>query len=478
MKLLSSLILLFSVTAPIAGARRASTSSLASVPRRGGKQRVAFVKNDVASWTNDSREVRGGEQGTGTATMSNEMFNMVKAVVGVGVLSLPAGIAAFGDNPTAVVPAAILIATIGAIAAYNFSLLGRLCAITGATSYRGAWEKTVGESTAWIPGSSCVIKTFFAVLAYSLVLGDTFSALFKTLGMTVSREVSLIGLTLTVLLPLCLLKDLSSLAPFSLAGIAGMLYTAVAMAIRYFDGSYASIDSGLAMDVAASLRPDIGTKGASAVFSNNAFILICMLSTAYMAHFNAPKFYLELKDNTIARWNTVVFTSFSISILFFIGIAAMGFATFGGASNGLILNNYSTKDSLMGFSRVAVAFALVFTYPLAFVGCRDGLLEMMKVPKEERTDAKLNNITFIILGAVTAVAMKITDLSFIMSFGGATLGNALIYVYPAIMLKSAVKNMGENATKAQKMEVYLAMTFAAIGIGMGCIGTKMALGTL
>mmetsp|Transcript_2276 Transcript_2276/g.4831 ORF Transcript_2276/g.4831 Transcript_2276/m.4831 type:complete len:297 (+) Transcript_2276:606-1496(+) len=296
--------------------------------------------------------------------------------------------------------------------------------------------------------------------------------------MTVSREVSLIGLTLTVLLPLCLLKDLSSLAPFSLAGIAGMLYTAVAMAIRYFDGSYASIDSGLAMDVAASLRPDIGTKGASAVFSNNAFILICMLSTAYMAHFNAPKFYLELKDNTIARWNTVVFTSFSISILFFIGIAAMGFATFGGASNGLILNNYSTKDSLMGFSRVAVAFALVFTYPLAFVGCRDGLLEMMKVPKEERTDAKLNNITFIILGAVTAVAMKITDLSFIMSFGGATLGNALIYVYPAIMLKSAVKNMGENATKAQKMEVYLAMTFAAIGIGMGCIGTKMALGTL
>lgn len=35
-------------------------------------------------------DVRGG-QGGGTATMSSEMFNMVKAVVGVGVLSLPAG---------------------------------------------------------------------------------------------------------------------------------------------------------------------------------------------------------------------------------------------------------------------------------------------------------------------------------------------------------------------------------------------------
>ncbi|KAL9188568.1 hypothetical protein ACHAXT_006946 [Thalassiosira profunda] len=479
MKLLSTAaLLLLAAAAPAADARRAAPSSVATIPRRsGGKRRAAFVKRSdasAASWTSDAREVRGGEGG-GTATMTSHMFNLIKATVGVGVLSLPAGIAAFGDNPSAVLPAAALIASIGAIAAYNFSLLGRLCAMTGATSYRGAWEKSVGESTAWIPGSSCVIKTFFAVLAYSMVLGDTFSALFETVGMSVSREKALIGLTLVVLLPLCLLKDLSSLAPFSLAGMAAMLYTVVAMAIRYFDGSYAK-EGGFAMDVAESLRPAIGTKGASAVFSSNAFILICMLSTAYMAHFNAPKFYLELKDNTIARWNTVVSTSFAISILFFIGIAAFGFATFGGASNGFILNNYSTKDSLASFSRVAVAFALVFTYPLAFTGCRDGLLEMMKVPKEERTDAKLNNLTYIVLGLVTAVALKITDLSFIMSFGGATLGNALIYVYPALMFRSAVKNMGEDATAAQKMEVYLALTFAAVGIGMGCVGTKQALG--
>ena len=101
---------------------------------------------------------------------------------------------------------------------------------------------------------------------------------------------------------------------------------------------------------------------------------------------------------------------------------------------------------------------------------------MMKVPKEERTDAKLNHMTLIILGVVTAVALKVKDLSFIMSFGGATLGNALIYVYPALMFRSAVKNLGDEATKAQKMEVYLSLAFAVLGIGMGCIGAKMALG--
>jgi len=121
---------------------------------------------------------------------------------------------------------------------------------------------------------------------------------------------------------------------------------------------------------------------------------------------------------------------------------------------------------------------ILLRYPLAFVGCRDGLLEMMKVPKEERTDAKLNNLTIIMLGAITATALKITDLSFIMSMGGATLGNALIYVYPAIMFKNAVTNLGDEATSAQKAEVYVAMAFAALGIVMGCIGARMALGTL
>ena len=103
---------------------------------------------------------------------------------------------------------------------------------------------------------------------------------------------------------------------------------------------------------------------------------------------------------------------------------------------------------------------------------------MLQVPKEERTDAKLNTLTYAILGFVTLAALTISDLSFIMSFGGATLGNALIYVYPAIIFRSAVKNMGDDATAAQKMEVYLAMAFAALGIGMGSIGTKMALSKL
>merc|ERR1712014_556323 len=93
--------------------------------------------------------------------------------------------------------------------------------------------------------------------------------------------------------------------------------------------------------LATSLRPKFGNLGASSVLSPNALILVCMLSTAYMAHFNAPKFYLELKDNTIPRFNSVVSFGFGISILLMGFITMVGFLTFGKACDGLVLNNFS-----------------------------------------------------------------------------------------------------------------------------------------
>jgi hypothetical protein len=100
MKFTSCILVVLCGTVPNVNARRrvVSTSSLSSTSntlrRRGGDALKKNPSFDVRKHTLISEEVvkdvRGG-QGGGTATMSSEMFNMVKAVVGVGVLSLPAG---------------------------------------------------------------------------------------------------------------------------------------------------------------------------------------------------------------------------------------------------------------------------------------------------------------------------------------------------------------------------------------------------
>lgn len=219
------------------------------------------------------------------ASIPNEVFNLVKAIVGVGVLSLPAGIAAFADAKSAVLPALTMIAVIGVLSGYGFAIIGKVCAWTGTSSYREAWAASVGEKTSWIPAWSATLKTSMACLAFSMVLGDTFSSLLGT-----PRTPTLIGMTIAILLPLCLMKNLKSLAPFSLLGVMGMAYTALAMTVRWLDGSYAMtataegvVAGSLAKDVAVNLRQAFGNAGGfQSVLNPNSLILLCMLSTAYM----------------------------------------------------------------------------------------------------------------------------------------------------------------------------------------------------
>ena len=145
-----------------------------------------------------------------------------------------------------------------------------------------------------------------------------------------SRTNVLLLLTGLVLYPLCSLKSLSSLAPFSLLGLSGTLYTAIFMGMRYFDGSYAA---GGRFFAQLATKPVFNTRGPYKL-DHLCFVLLSMFSTAYIAHYNAPSFYTELKDNTLPRFNTVVGLSFGVSIAIFCFVMSVGFLTFGGACQG------------------------------------------------------------------------------------------------------------------------------------------------
>lgn len=431
-----------------------STSVSRGLQTRGGGARTK-LRSDAAA--------AAPERGDGTATIPNEVFNLVKGIVGSGVLSLPYGIAVYGDAPSAVIPATIIVALMGVISAYTFGLIGRVCQATNTESYSEAWDATVGPSTAGIVAFSCFFDCFAGILSYSMILADTFVNLLEFGGISISRTQSLLGVTGFVLTPLCFMKNLSSLAPFSLVGILGMLYTAVAMAIRYLGGAYAV---GGAFRATALKAPAFGSLGASAAWSPKALVLTCMLSNAYIAHFNAPKFLKELKNNTMSRFHQVIGWSFGASVLLYAGMSALGFLTFGSASNGLILNSYSNKDLLMTIARFAVAVSVTFSYPLCFIGARDGLLDLFKLPQEKRDNGLLNKLTVGLIILVTAMAAKLTDLGLVASVGGATFGTALVFVYPTLMLMKLKGNKG--------VESKIAALIALMGVIFGAVGTKLS----
>ena len=153
----------------------------------------------------------------GTAEPNDEIFNLVKSVVGAGVLGLPAGIAAFGNAPSAMVPSMLLLVSIGCLAATGFCNIGTVCRKTAATSYKQAWSRSVSPQTAWMPAVACLMVTLCTVLTFSMILADTIPSILQTVaGIAIGRTAALLGVTVLVIFPLCLLRSLSSLAPFSL----------------------------------------------------------------------------------------------------------------------------------------------------------------------------------------------------------------------------------------------------------------------
>jgi hypothetical protein len=124
---------------------------------------------------------------------------------------------------------------------------------------------------------------------------------------------------------------------------------------------------------------------------------------------------------------------------------------------------------------LTLILTLCLRYPLAFTGCRDGFMDILKVPTEKRTASLQNTLTVTILSVITLGAMILNDVSFVLAFGGATLGNLLTYVYPALMYRATVKQQGRSEENGA---VVVSLLSALMGIVMGVIGAKMAVQNL
>lgn len=62
-----------------------------------------------------------------------------------------------------------------------------------------------------------------------------------------------------------------------------------------------------------------------------------------------------------------------------------------------------------------------------------GRFPMAMCPAQNPTETQRKVGTALLLAAFTAIGVTITDLGFVVSFGGAVLGSALVFIYPTMM---------------------------------------------
>jgi len=447
---------------------------------------------------------------SGVAGIGDEISNLLKNIVGSGGLSIPGGIACFANAPSAMWPSIVVIWIMGIANAYSFSLLGRICAITKSHSYSMAWERTVGRRY----GSKyqlfvdivVFVKAILGTWSFSIIIASTCTPLFRFMVENSSTLSSLFGddagnnrsgsqspaavlttISLVVLLPLCLSQRLASLSFFSAIGTLGTCVTIATMILRYLDGSY--VEGGKFYDdLSLTQRPSFGTDlGATAFFTSfKSLTLVSILSSGYIAHYNAPKYFYELKDHTTGRFNIVVTFGFLFAAITYTVVSTLGFLTFGEHSLGFILDNYSYRDPLATVARFGVGVSVIFAYPLLFHGGRDGLVALLNTLSSSATDGsstrirpptqmESNIVTVLLLSTVTALAIYVNDLTFVLSFSGATMSSLIIYIFPPFMFSALVKNCCCSMTEDTEREVELGYAMMLIGALLGTAGAYVSI---
>eukprot|EP00535_Pseudo-nitzschia_heimii_P000308 CAMPEP_0197186452 /NCGR_PEP_ID=MMETSP1423-20130617/13953_1 /TAXON_ID=476441 /ORGANISM="Pseudo-nitzschia heimii, Strain UNC1101" /LENGTH=524 /DNA_ID=CAMNT_0042637777 /DNA_START=9 /DNA_END=1580 /DNA_ORIENTATION=+ len=403
-------------------------------------------------------------------------LNLIKAMLGTGILALPMGVAKTSDFRTSIIPAIALMWILGAISAYTFSLYGRLVHASQAKTLGDLWEKMMGKNSAWLVSIFSLTFCFGACLSYSLCLGDVTSSLAETIGLNgiwISRQFWILFLTTTILYPLSNLKSLISLAPLSLAGVGAVLFTTIFLAWRcpFVNKSSPYSTSGLDF-LLNTLSPEQLPKFQTlhkGFFHLSSLILFGMAASAYLGHFTAPDLYHSLckdspdsgcddlnikvdnesdrklfgdRSDVLDSFNRICLNGFLSTIIINCLVMTFGFLTFGGNSMGVILNNFSAFDKGAAVCRLFASLSVVGGYPFLISACRGEILKLYNLKtgrKPTQEDEKLS--TILILSSLVLISMVISNAGFIIGLSGAVMGSALVYIFPSLLYLSATKNI-------------------------------------
>lgn len=329
---------------------------------------------------------------------------------------------------------------------------------------------------AWVPQLACLLECLGGSVVYGMVLGDVFSPLlqhlpiFASLG---SRWTAILGIGVTVLYPLCCLKSFGQLAKFSLLGTLASSYVVVFVVKRFLDGSYAPQGMYHTGMQAAVVDPSGGVG-----MNLQVLVLVSVLATAYLVHFNAPQMYTELapggaeapelsegeRRKKFRRFGLVAGIGFSIAALQYALVMTFGFLTFGKATAGNLLSNYATNDPGATAARVAVGVSTIFGYPMQFAGLRDEIFETVHRGKA-LSDGVRRLTTAALLAAVLGTACMFRDLGHFQAIEGALMASFLTFIAPAMMA------MRFNRGLAAKTSLWVLGLFGVFAAGVGSLVT-------
>jgi len=288
-----------------------------------------------------------------------------------------------------------------------------------------------------------MIMAYGAMVAYLLIIKDTVPSLLKY-DNGIERELVLFVTSLTVIFPIMLKKDMSSLACTSLFSVLCDAIIVLFMIFRSPIGDTLEEDGGISEVVLKkSIQP-------------NLFTGLGIISTAMACQHSCFIVYNSLERNTRARWATVTSSSLSVAFLLCAVFAVCGYLGFLDETYGDVLNNFSSQDNAANFARLVrlllfqvlryfdtliyaillqlLAITMFLTYPMESQVAKHVSFVLLGPEGEDSNSSKWlgrnSKISLFLYVSSLIPALIFDDLGPVLSFTGSLGGSSIAYIAP------------------------------------------------
>ncbi|KAI3671512.1 hypothetical protein L1987_87250 [Smallanthus sonchifolius] len=396
------------------------------------------------------------------------VFNLTTAVIGAGIMALPATMKVLG-----LFVGIILILLMGILSEISVELLVRFTAQCKALSYGEIVEQALGRPARMLSVICIILNNAGFLVVYLIIMGDVMSGSVNHIGVFDQwlgngfwdhRKLVILTVVVLFLAPLCALDKIDSLSLTSAASVAlAVLFVVVAFVVAFIKLVRGEIEP-------PRMTPDFGSKKAIL----DLLVVIPIMLNAFVCHFNLQPIYNELEGRSPQKMNKVGRITTALCVLVYCSTAISGYLLFGQDTESDILTNFD-KPLRIEFSmvwnyivRVGYILHLVLVFPVIHFSLRqtiDALVFEGFAPLHESRKRCLT-LTFILLALIYIGSTMIPSIWTAFKFTGATTAVSLGYTFPALI---ALK-LGGQGYGLSSLERLLSWVMLCLAIMVSVVG--------